>query len=444
MIVLDLQKNLEKRFHSVFESAVDGIIIINARGIILNVNTAATNLFGYSREELIDTSVNKLMPFAHSREHDQYISSYLETRKPKIIGIGREVEGVKKNGDKFPFWLSVNEISIEGGSLFTGFIHDLTDMKKVEHELVQLNQDLENKVIQRTYDLEKVVNQLLQLNKKHEDEISARKFTEEQLKIRESELKKSLEKEKELGELKSRFVSMASHEFRTPLATIASSASLILKYVTEETQANREKHIEKIKSSVTHLTNILNDFLSISRLEEGKAEARLIPFNMEEAVLDFFEEIQPLFTKNKIFSPKISLSDPMVETDPNIFKNVLFNLVSNAIKYTKVNGEVQVIVEDTDSHIKLTVKDNGIGIPQSDQKHLFDRFFRAGNATNIEGTGLGLFIVKKYTEILHGDITFTSIEGEGTSFFVTIPKKPNIHQIQNQELYERTDHHSRD
>lgn len=407
------------------------------------MNAAATRLFGYSRDELIQTSVNKLMPFTHSREHDHYINAYLETRKPKIIGIGREVEGVKKNGDKFPFWLSVNEIVMEEGNLFTGFIHDLTDMKKVEHELVHLNQELENKVVQRTYDLEKVVNQLLQLNKKHEDEISARKFTEEQLKIRESELKKSLEKEKELGELKSRFVSMASHEFRTPLATIASSASLILKYSSEETQANREKHIEKIKSSVSHLTNILNDFLSISRLEEGKAEARLIPFNLQEASHDFFEEIQPLFTKNKTFLSKINLTDPMVETDPNIFKNILFNLVSNAIKYSKVNGEVQVIIEDIGSQIKLTVQDNGIGIPLSDQKHLFDRFFRAGNATNIEGTGLGLFIVKKYTEILQGDISFISTEGKGTTFFVTIPKKPHIYKSQNLESYEGTDHHSR-
>jgi signal transduction histidine kinase len=211
------------------------------------------------------------------------------------------------------------------------------------------------------------------------------------------------------------------------LATISSSASLITKYVDETTQANRVKHIDKIKSSVTHLTNILNDFLSISKLEEGKAQARLSECNIEDIAHDFLEEIKPLVTLNKSFIPEITLKEKILCTDPNILKNILFNLVSNAIKYTKQNGIITLKLYDDDQNLHLVVSDNGIGIPQKDQKHLFDRFFRAENASNLEGTGLGLFIVKKYSELLHGDISFTSTEITGTTFTLILPKiKPCI------------------
>lgn len=419
---LETSSNLERRFQSVFESAIDGIIIIDSSGVILDLNQAACRMFQYDKEQLIGSTINSLMPRPHSVKHDSYINNYLTTGIAKIIGIGREVEGLRKDGTLFPFWLSVNEVKLDDGSIFTGFIHDLTDIRKAEKELVNLNMELEKKVVQRTYDLEKVVNQLLQLNKKLEDEISARKFTEEQLKIRESELKQSLAKEKELGELKSRFVSMASHEFRTPLATIASSASLVTKYTDESTQANRQRHIEKIKSSVTHLTNILNDFLSITKLEEGKVQAKIIQCDLEELLTDFADEIKPLFENNKMFFTSVDLHERIINSDPNILRNILFNLISNAIKYTKNNGVIELKVKDDRHDLYIQIKDNGIGIPEHEQKHLFDRFFRAGNASNIEGTGLGLFIVKKYIEMLKGEIEFESIEGSGTTFNVILPK----------------------
>lgn len=413
--------NLERRFQSVFESAIDGIIIIDSNGVILDLNQAACRMFQYEKEQLTGGTINRLMPSPHSVNHNTYMTNYLTTGIAKIIGIGREVEGLRKDGTLFPFWLSVNEVKLDEGTVFTGFIHDLTDIRKAEKELVNLNMELEKKVVQRTYDLEKVVNQLLQLNKKLEDEVSTRKFAEEQLKIRESELKQSLAKEKELGELKSRFVSMASHEFRTPLATISSSASLITKYTDESTQANRQRHIEKIKSSVTHLTSILNDFLSITKLEEGKVQAKIIECDLEELLTDFTDEIKPLFEKDKLFYFSVDLQERIINSDPNILKNILFNLISNAIKYTKNNGIIELKVKDDGHALYIQLKDNGIGIPEHEQKHLFDRFFRAGNASNIEGTGLGLFIVKKYIEMLNGEIEFESVEGAGTTFNVILP-----------------------
>ena len=429
---MDFHKNLEKRFQSVFESAVDGIIIIDSNGIILDLNQATTKLFGYSKEELKGLTINRLMPIYHANNHDDYIKKYLSTGLAKIIGIGREVEGITKAGQKFPFWLSVNEVKLEKESIFTGFIHDLTDVKKAEQELVKLNQELENKVVQRTYDLEKVVNQLLQLNKKLEAEILARRETEKKLKQRESDLQESLNKEKELGILKSRFVSMASHEFRTPLATIASSASLVLRYVTEEEQSHRTRHIEKIKSSVAHLTNILNDFLSITKLEEGKTTVKYAMFDLQHFLHKFCEEIIPLFTHGKQLQTSIHLAEEDFYNDSNIIKNILFNLLSNAIKYTNNEGVILLDVRDDTDNVCFTIQDNGIGIPEAEQKHLFDRFFRAGNATNIEGTGLGLYIVKKYLENLDGSISFSSKEGEGTTMCVNIPKNQPLNKKEDE------------
>jgi len=418
---LESQNDLTKRLSAIFETAVDGIIVINERGVIEDLNAAAARLFDYEKQELVGKTVNMLMPREHSERHDTYIHNYTTTRVPKIIGIGREIQGLKKTGQQFPFWLSVSEVILEERTIFTGFIHDLSRIKEVEEDLKSLNDELENKVTQRTYELEKVVNQLLDLNKQLEDEIKVRIFTEEQLKQREEELEVSLEKEKELGELKSRFVSMASHEFRTPLSTILSSASLIAKYPDTDQQHHREKHIQKIKSSVAHLTNILNDFLSISRLEEGKQSVRMEKFDIRDFVLEISDEIGTILKNEQQFKLTMAELSIVVESDPVMLKNILFNLISNAIKYGKHDTIIELSVYVVDSFIQFEVNDDGIGIPDEDQKHLFDRFFRAANATNIEGTGLGLHIVKKYTELLNGTLDFNSKLGEGTSFSIKLP-----------------------
>ncbi len=422
---MDSQIDLTKRLSAIFETAVDGIVVINSKGIIEDLNVSAAYLFAYEKQELLGKSVNVLMPREHSERHDTYISNYTSTRVPKIIGIGREVQGLKKTGQIFPFWLSVSEVILEERTIFTGFIHDLSRIKEVEEDLKSLNDELEHKVTQRTYELEKVVNQLLNLNKQLEEEIKVRIFTEEQLKQREGELEVSLEKEKELGELKSRFVSMASHEFRTPLSTILSSASLISKYPNTDQQENREKHILKIKSSVAHLTNILNDFLSISRLEEGKQSVRMEKFPIREFILEISDEIETLLKNNQQFKLNMAELDQVMESDPVMLKNVLLNLISNAIKYGKYDTLIELSVYPVDRFIQFEVKDDGIGIPEEDQKYLFDRFFRAANAMNIEGTGLGLHIVKKYTDLLNGTLEFKSKLSEGTLFSIRLPMYQN-------------------
>jgi two-component system sensor kinase FixL len=409
------------RLKAIFDAAVDGIIIINSRGVIEEVNPASCKLFEYSEKEIIGNNVSMLMPVKDSIQHDKYLQNYHDTGKGQIIGIGREVKGKKKGGEEFPFWLAVIEVKLEDRIIFTGFIHDLSEIKKAESQLITMNEELENKVVERTYELENVVNQLLAMNKKLELEIYKKEKAQEKLREREAELKLSLAKEKELGELKSRFVSMASHEFRTPLATVLSSVSLISRYTETTQQPNRDKHIQKIKSSVTHLTGILNDFLSMNKLEEGKIVAHNERFNIQQLCEEVVEEMNTILKGDQKILCTHQDCDFQIHNDKKILKNIMINLISNAIKYSDEKGIIECNVNINDKIATFKVKDYGMGIPESEQKHLFDRFFRASNVTNIEGTGLGLHIVKKYVEILNGTIDFESRLYDGTTFTIQIP-----------------------
>jgi signal transduction histidine kinase len=269
-----------------------------------------------------------------------------------------------------------------------------------------LNLDLEKRVQERTSELADVIKKL--------------EITNESLKRAQVNISKALQKEKELNELKSRFVTMASHEFRTPLSTILSSASLISKYVEGEDQTKREKHIDRIKSAVNNLTGILNDFLSLSQLEEGKAQNKPFNFHLQEFTAGVIEEMKTLLKKGQnIIYTHVGSTDEIL-LDKQLLKNVLINLISNAIKYSSEGKEINVKTELDNKILNLQVQDNGIGIPKEDQQHLFSRFFRANNVTNVQGTGLGLNIVKKYIELLGGEIDFSSELSKGSTFTVKI------------------------
>ncbi len=242
-------------------------------------------------------------------------------------------------------------------------------------------------------------------------------------KLIEQELAKNLDKERELNELKSRFVSMASHEFRTPLSTILSSATLTGKYEGSDQQEKREKHLTRIKSSVHNLTSILNDFLSIDKLEDGKIQITESEFLLNDLVLEAIDEMEFFLKKEQYITFNNDIAkDQIVISDRNVIKNILINLLSNASKYSVEGKEITLDVSIADEGIKVDVIDEGIGIPEKEQTKLFNsRFFRAGNVTNIEGTGLGLTIVKKYLSLVEGDISFNSKENIGTTFSIIIP-----------------------
>ena len=242
----------------------------------------------------------------------------------------------------------------------------------------------------------------------------------------ETELRAALEKEKELNELKSRFVSMASHEFRTPLSAVLSSAYLLSRYEKTEEQPQREKHIQRIVSSVTSLTEILNDFLSVGKIEEGNIEANNKEYDIKEQMHEIVQEVQHLLKKEQTISYDHKGATSLVYLDASMMKHVVINLLSNAIKFSNEQSVIELVTEATESKLILSVQDHGIGIPEEDIHNLSKRFFRSSNVTNIQGTGLGLHIVSKYAELMNGIINCESKLGKGTTFTVTFANNKTI------------------
>ncbi|MEZ4961805.1 MAG: PAS domain-containing sensor histidine kinase [Saprospiraceae bacterium] len=407
--------------NAIFETATDAIITITEKGVVESMNPAAEVLFGYTAAELVGEKINTIMSSPHREKHDQYLSHFIETREAKIIGIGREVIGRHKNGMLIPVRLAVSETIVNGRRFFTGILHDLSSIKAAEEEIRQLNQELELKVEERTLELELAVNQLLAANQKLSLEVKERKQAEAALLKSETELRESLEKEKELSQLKSRFVTMASHEFRTPLSTILSSADLIDAYTKNTPDDKRLKHVKRIQSAVGSLTNILDDFLSLAKLEEDRVQLQPSHFSLREFCDEIEEEFKSLLKPGQEMRHPDGVEDKLIYLDKTILKNILYNLVGNAIKYSAADKPIDCFVKHEDGWLTLKVKDYGIGIPAEDQQHLFTRFFRANNAMNIQGTGLGLNIVRRYLRLMKGEITFKSQEGVGSIFTVRIP-----------------------
>lgn len=384
-----------KLLEAIIDHAIDGIITIDNRGLIESINPAASSLFGYTDKEVIGNNVSMLMPEPDHTRHDSYIDNYKKTGHKKIIGIGREVLGKKKDGTTFPFRLAVSEVWYRNRNIFTGFIHDLTREKAAENRLKKHAVELEQKVSERTKDLIMLVSELEKTK---------------------AEVSKSLEKEKELGQLKSRFVSMASHEFRTPLSSVQLSASLIDKYIEKPDFASVMKHTGKIKSSVQLLTSILNDFLSLEKLEAGVVTVNKQMINVVGLAEEITEEMQLICKKNQHIVYQHTGEVGLFMLDSNLLKNTVVNLISNAIKYSGEDTfiEFNTIIEGNTCII--TVRDNGIGIPKEEQINLFEPFFRAHNIGNIPGTGLGLNIVKRYVHLMDGVLEYKSAINEGAFF----------------------------
>lgn len=285
---------------------------------------------------------------------------------------------------------------------YIAFVSDKTLKRKVEMELILKNQ------------------QINQLNETLEQEVAARtqalQNTLDKLEVNAKELAQSLEKEKVLGDLKTRFVSMASHEFRTPLTSILGSATLIEKYSKVEDQPKREQHINRIKSSVSHLTEILEEFLSVGKLEDGKLEIHPTDFFIKE----FIEDILTDFSTYNQPIQFVLDEDFTCFQDASILRKVIINGLSNALKFSQ--KEVVLQVKRNDSSVELRIIDQGIGISTEDQKHLFERFFRGGNATVIQGTGLGLHLVDRYMRLLGGKVEISSELNKGTELRLQFPQ----------------------
>ncbi|NOT36030.1 MAG: PAS domain-containing sensor histidine kinase [Saprospiraceae bacterium] len=407
---------------SVLLTASDSIIIINSKGTIILLNDVVQELFGFTKEEMIGQNIKMITPEPHQSNHDQYIKNHIETGINKVIGIGREVMGQRKDGSLFPCRLALSKFFFDGDIYFTGVIHDLTKEKETEQKLIFTNKNLENLVDSRTSQLMESVTQLSFSNQNLELEIKERIQVEKKLILREKELIDAIEKERNLNLLKSRFVSIASHEFRTPLSNILSSINLIEHYQENQDKAKTRNHLEKIKNNIQYLTGILNEFLTLTQIENGKFNLYPETFSISKLVFEIVEEF------NHIKKPQqsINLEDRLpgnftFTTDKNCLRHIFHNLINNAIKYSGDKSTITLLLDYVNKSLIIEIADNGIGIPLDEQKLIFDIFYRGSNVLNIQGTGLGLNIVKKYLDLIKGEIVLKSRENEGTIITINIP-----------------------
>jgi PAS domain S-box-containing protein len=400
---------------SLFENATEGFVVTNGKGSIVLVNPSACRMFGYEKDELIGQEIEILVPRQYKGNHVKLRDGFYEIPQNRVMGHGRDLYGERKGGSTFPVEVSLSTYTHNNERFVIAFIVDITTRKEIEKSIVIQQQQLE-----------RVTDEMRQLNAELEAKVEERtvilKEALQRLEQSQDELNEALDKERQLNEIKSRFVAMASHEFRTPLSTVLSSASLLSKYTTSEEQEKRNRHISKIKGSVKHLNDLLEDFLSLGKLDEGKVGTVFHDFNLPELFTDIIEEMRGL-VKNGQQIVYTHDGAEMIQSDKKLFRNVMINLISNAIKFSEDNSHIRVTSMINGEVAKFTVTDEGIGISKEDQDHLFTSFFRGRNAINIQGTGLGLHIVKRYLDLLGGSIFLNSELGKGTTITFTIPVK---------------------
>lgn len=532
-------------FQGIFQSSVEGILVVGADGVIIKANLTSEQLFGYKEGELIAKKIEILIPNKFKSKHKSHRKGYIVKPKARRMGQNLELWGLKKDGSQFPLEISLSPTIIDKKQVIIAFVRDVSERNKIEKKLkvsqAKLkihSEELENKVASRTKELTATVQKLVASNLSLEDQIQETReaeqsaiankslssaiaknfpngfiivfnrnfemlliegeaiiqlgldkmvfdnttiddiaiFSEEQkTKLKkdilktiagahlgfeimyrnqyfsvntiplldkdsiifsalfvysditiqkkiESVAKNALKKEQELNELRSRFVSMASHEFRTPLSAIQTSAILIGRQNEAGKEQKREKYVMQIKKNVKHMVVILNDFLSLGKLEEGKVEANKELFDLVTFSKALIKEVS---TTKKI-GKKIIFASPdyplLLNLDSKLVRTILMNLLSNAIKYSPKNTDIHITIEESKQFVSLQIQDQGIGIPKAEQSKLFERFFRAKNANNIQGTGLGLNIVKQYVDLMDGTIDFKSEINKGTTFLIQWPK----------------------
>lgn len=386
-----------------FLTAAEGLVVVDAAGRIIMQNPSLARMFGYGPEELLGQSIEVLLPDALRVKHVAHRENYAKKPVQRSMGIGLELKGQRRDGTVFPLEVSLNHFRIDGESLVMALVSDITLRRLAEDELVRTNMELEDRVERRTAELREA----------------------------QEGLRGALEKERELHALKSRFVSMASHEFRTPLSTIMGSIDLISRYAgTDERVA---KHVARVRGKVKELTAMLNEFLSLERIEQGMVQVQPAAVDIVHHCIEQIEELRGLAKPGQSIDYDHAGDERMVTTDPQMLGHVITNLVSNAVKYSPAGTPVLLRTRIADGRLIMTVADEGVGIPEEDQPHLFDRFFRGSNVMTIQGTGLGLNIAKRYIELLGGSISFTSRPGE-TVFTIELPQRIEAAILENNSL----------
>ncbi len=344
----------QARNKAVVENAVDGIISIDIKGRVESFNSAAEKIFGHSADEVIGQNVKMLMPQPYEREHDGYLYNYLSTGKKKIIGIGREVEGLRKDGTTFPLELAVSEVELDNRRLFIGMTRDITERKKIE-------------------------------------------------------------------QMKNEFVSTVSHELRTPLTSIRGALGLVLGKGAKDLSPKFLRLLETANRNSERLTFLINDILDLEKINAGKLEFHLEAINLSTLAKRAVEENEGYAHSHNVRLKLIlkGKDSTTVRADEHRLLQVFANLISNAVKYSAENDTVEIEVKRINDKLRVSVADNGPGIPAEFRSRIFARFAQADSSDTREkgGTGLGLTITQAIIEQLGGSISFNSDPGEGAEFF---------------------------
>lgn len=406
-------------FKVLFGSVSEGIVVVDENQNIIETNDSANLMFGYANNELIKKSLNILIPQKHHSGHDTHFEGFMKAQKRRRMGHGRDIYGARKDGSIFPIEAGLSPFTISQKNYVMALVIDISVRKEQEIKISELNAELEDKIEVRTRELKSVVEDLksvnLQLDKENKKRISA-----------ENEAKEALKKERELNELKTKFLSLVSHEFKTPLSGILTSTMLLSKYKLSEQQNKRDKHLKTISDKVHYLNNILNDFLSVEKLEKGKITYNPTEFRLSKVVNEVVYNANMLLKEGqKINYPK-DIDSISLYQDEKIVELALSNLVHNALKYSSENSIIDIAISQGDKKTIFKIKDNGIGIPKKDQSNIFSRYFRAENALLTQGTGIGLNIVKDHLENLNGKIYFESSEQKGSLFTIELPNKVEL------------------
>ncbi len=410
----DREANIHQ-LEALFNYATIGIVVTNEHARIINFNKCAEGQFGYTKEEVLGQEIEILLPEKYRNSHVQYRDVFFGDPHPRRMGEGRDLYARKKDNTEFPVEVSLTYYKADQ-TYVIAFIIDITVRKHDEYIVLAQKEEL-----QRITDEVKQLNAVLE--QKVADRTRMLRETLAALERSKEEVNEALKAEKELGELKSRFVTMASHEFRTPLSTILTSAFLLEKYNDVHEPAKREKHVQRIKTAVADMRSILEDFLSLGKLDEGMVKAAIAVVPAEECfaiVKDVVHEMEGVFKPGQKVQCT-SKGNGEVPIDKQLLKNILMNLLSNAIKFSSDNSIIKTDSAVVNNQLQIAVQDNGIGISKEDLQHLFERFFRARNAGNIQGTGLGLHIVVKYLDLMNGTIEVQSELNKGTTFTIHIP-----------------------
>jgi PAS domain S-box-containing protein len=351
----------------IVKTVVNAILTINQHGIIEFVNPATERLFGYSVEELIGQNVKMLMPEPYYSEHDNYLKNYLRTGESKIIGIGREVIGKRKNGTTFPIDLAVSELRLKQERKFVGIITDITERKKAEQRLV-----------------------------------------------------KAKEKAEESNRLKSEFLNIMSHELRTPLTVMLGNLPLLSDVSDLPEPDEIVEIVEDIEDSGKHLLTLINDLLDISKIEAGKMKLTMESFSLGAVFKDM--NIAAMAEKKGLVLESLFDQNLTITADPVRLKQILFNLLGNAIKFTD-QGKISVKVTQEKGMTYFSVQDTGCGLQEEDLPYIFEVFRQVDGSSKraASGTGLGLAITKRLVELHKGQIAVTSQIGVGSTFSFSIP-----------------------